>query len=140
MGNAHQFAPSTLRFVGEEDDGVYVIAVSETNDPESWSLALMECDEEAAEDPQEIALGWDTYCLVVDPGQATHYGGVVQCEVAGTQLRLTLTGEAARTLALPTDVSFDLQLTADQVSLLKRGVTRVLTSGRRNARPTLLHS
>ncbi|MGC3859006.1 Imm10 family immunity protein [Micromonospora chersina] len=138
MGASHEFAPPTLRDVGEEDDGVYVIAVGETSDPESWQLSLMECDEEAAEDPQEVALGWDTYCLVVDPGQATHYGGVVECEVSDTRLRLTLTSEAAQDLALPTDATFDLRLTDDQISMLKRGLTRVLTSGRRNARPTLL--
>ncbi|SCL64313.1 hypothetical protein GA0070603_3765 [Micromonospora chersina] len=75
---------------------------------------------------------------MVDPGQATHYGGVLECEVTGTRLRLTLTSEAAQELALPTDATFDLQLSADQISMLKRGLTRVLTSGRRNARPTLL--
>ncbi|QLQ37220.1 Imm10 family immunity protein [Micromonospora robiginosa] len=138
MDTPHAYAPSTLRDVGEDDDGVYVIAVGETGDPESWQLALMECDEEAAEDPQEIALGCDTYCLVVDPGQATHYGGVLECEVAGTRLRLSLTSEAAAALALPADVSFGLSLTADQVALLKRGLARVLSSGRTNARPVLL--
>ncbi|MEU8315329.1 MULTISPECIES: Imm10 family immunity protein [unclassified Micromonospora] len=138
MGTSHGFAPSTLRDVGEEDDGVYVIAVGDTGEPESWQLALMECDEDALEDPQEIALGFDTYCLVVDPGQATHYGGVVECEVTGTRLRLKLTSEAAQALALPTDATFGLHLTADQVSMLKRGLTRVLTSGRSDARPTLL--
>ncbi|MFD6640170.1 Imm10 family immunity protein [Micromonospora chalcea] len=138
MGTSNEFAPSTLRDVGEEDDGVYVIAVGETSDPESWQLALMECDEDAAGDPQEVALGFDTYCLVVDPGQATHYGGIVECEVTETRLRFALTSEAAQALALPTDATFGLQLTADQVSMLKRGLTRVLTSGRRNARPALL--
>ncbi|MFG3603569.1 Imm10 family immunity protein [Micromonospora chersina] len=138
MGTSHEFAPPILRDVGEEDDGVYVIAVGEAGDPESWQLALMECDEDAVEDPQEIALGWDTYCLVVDPGQATHYGGVVECEVTETRLRLALTSEAAQALALPIDATFGLQLSADQICMLKRGLTRVLTSGRRNARPTLL--
>ena len=76
----------------------------------------MECDDENLEDPQEIALGWDTYCLVVDPGQVTHYGGVVECQVTDTQLRLKLTAEATHHLAIPTEVTFALDLPAEQVS------------------------
>jgi len=40
---------------------------------------FMECYD--AEDEQNISLGMDTYCLVVDPGQWTVYGGVVECEL-----------------------------------------------------------
>ncbi|MFC8616518.1 Imm10 family immunity protein [Micromonospora purpureochromogenes] len=136
----HEFAPSTLRDVGEDDDGVYVIAVGETDDPESWSLAFMECSEEDMEDQQELDLGWDTYCLVVDPGQATHYGGVIECEVTDMRLRLKLTPEAARDLGMSADVTFALELTSDQLRMLKDGLTRVFASGRANARPTLLHT
>ncbi|MEU4715011.1 Imm10 family immunity protein [Micromonospora purpureochromogenes] len=135
-----EFAPSTLRVVGEDDDGVYVIAVGETDEPESWSLAIMECSEEDMEDQQEIDLGMDTYCLVVDPGQATHYGGVIECEVTETRLRLELTPDAARDLGVSADVTFALELTSDKLRMLKDGLTRVFASGRENARPTLLHT
>ncbi|MEV0723583.1 Imm10 family immunity protein [Micromonospora purpureochromogenes] len=135
-----EFVPSPLRVVDEGDDGVYVIAVGETDDPESWSLAFMECSEEDMEDQQELDLGGDSYCLVVDPGQATHYGGVVECEVTETRLRLKLTPEAARDLGVSADVTFALELTSDQLRMLKDGLTRVFASGRENARPTLLHT
>jgi hypothetical protein len=80
----------------------------------------------------------DTYCLVVDPGQATHYGGVRECELRGSRLRLTLTAEAANSLGMPTDTSFALELTPQQVDLLGRGLARVLMSGRANEIPQRL--
>lgn len=46
---------------------MYVIGLRETVAPDSWSLTFMECYD--AEDPQEIDLGMDIYCLVVDPGR-----------------------------------------------------------------------
>jgi len=55
-----------------------------------WSLLFME--------------GYDDdepYCLVVDPGQATHYGGVREHAVDDGRLRLMLTDEAAQTLSMP---------------------------------------
>ena len=97
----------------------------------------MECYD--AEDPQEIDLGMDTYCLVVDPGQATCYGGVRECELGGGRLRLALTEEAASSLGMPVDTSFDLDLIPQQVDQLGRGLARVLTSGRADAVPQRLH-
>jgi hypothetical protein len=57
-----------LRDAGEAAEGGHVLGVRETRDAESWSMLFMECID--AEDKQEVALGMDTYCLVVDPGQA----------------------------------------------------------------------
>lgn len=51
---------------------VYAVGIREAAAPGSWSLSFIECHD--AEDPQEIRLGMDTYCLVADPGQATCYG------------------------------------------------------------------
>ncbi|WP_406076818.1 hypothetical protein [Micromonospora sp. NBC_00858] len=95
--------------MGEDEDFVYVIGLRESTDPESWSLLFMEPDDEDLEeaddeDLEEADLG--TYCLLVDPGQATHHGGVIECEITETRLRLKLTTEAARDLAMPTDVTF----------------------------------
>lgn len=131
-----RWAPQALRDAVEDDGDVYVVGVRETTDPESWSLMFMECYD--AEDEQEIALGMDTYCLVVDPGQATHYGGVRECEVAGTRLRLVLTEDAAATLGMPSDTCFDLALSSQQLDLLGRGLRRVLTSGRAETIPRRL--
>lgn len=131
------WAPAVIGEVSEDDSDVYMIAIRETDDPDSWSLLFMEpCD---AENPQEIQLGMDTYCLVAGPGQATCYGGVRECELGGGRLHLTLTAEAAGTLGMPADTSFTLELlTPQQVDLLGRGLARVLTSGRADEVPQRL--
>jgi hypothetical protein len=125
--------PRVLRDAGEDDGDVYVVGVRETTDPESWSLLFMECYD--ADDEQEVELGMDTYCLVVDPGQATHYGGVRECAVRDRELRLVLKQDAAAALGLPVEQRFVLDLPAHQLELLGRGLRRVLTSGRRDAVP-----
>jgi len=68
------------------------------NDQQSWSLLFMEADD----DPDMLGAGdgLDSYCLVVDPGQRTYYGGILECELLGDALRLKLTPEAAETLEL----------------------------------------
>ena len=128
--------PAAVCHAGDHDSDPYVVAIRETDAPGSWSLSFMECRD--GDDPQEIRLGMDTYCLVVDPGQATHYGGVRECELDGGRLRLTLTQEAAGSLGMPADVTFALDLTPQQVDLLSRGLARVLTSGRADAIPQRL--
>jgi hypothetical protein len=130
--------PPVLRDAGEDDGDVYVVGVRESADPQSWSLLLMECDDEFDADEPERDDGMDTYCLVVDPGQATHYGGVVECEIAGTELRLVLTEDAASTLGMPRHTRFVLDLPPRQRDMLGRGLQRVLTSGRTDAIPRLL--
>ena len=130
-----------LRDAGEDDSEVYVIGVRESTDPQSWSLLLMEFDEEDADDAGdelERDDGMDTYCLVVDPGQATYYGGVIECEIAGTELRLVLSADAASTLGMPQRTQFILDLPPHQREMLSRGLQRVLTSGRAGAVPQLL--
>jgi hypothetical protein len=137
--------PPMLRDAGEDDSEGYVVGIRESTDPQSWSLLFMECDdededggEEDDEDEWERDDGMDTYCLVVDPGQATHYGGVIECEITGDELRLVLTEEAASTLGMPEHSRFVLDLPSHQRELLGRGLQRVLTSGRADAVPRLL--
>jgi hypothetical protein len=112
--------PDVLGDAGEDDGDGYVLGVRESVDSEAWSLLFMECDH--AED--------DTYCLVVDPGQATFYGGVMECELNEHELRLVLTEEAAKELGIPTDLRFGLALDAERWHMVRRGLSRVLTSGR----------
>lgn len=131
------WAADVLRDAAEADvEGVYVIGVRETLDGESWSLMFQEPYD--AEDPQEIRLGMDTYCLVVDPGQACYYGGVLECEIAAEELLLRLTEEAAAALGTPTVMRFTLAMGSDQLQTLRRGLARVLTSGRPDAVPQRL--
>lgn len=127
-----------LRDAGEDDSDVYVVGVRETMEPGSWSLLFMECLD--ADDEQDVEFGMDTYCLVVDPGQATHYGGVRECEIRGSELRLVLAKDAAETLGLPVEQRFVLDLPAHQLDLLGRGLRRVLTSGRQDAIPHCLET
>jgi len=131
-----EWAPTVIGDVGEDDTDVYMIGIRESDATDSWSLIFTEPYD--AEDPQEIALGMDTYCLVVDPGQGTHYGGVRECELGSERLRLTLTPEAAGNLGMPVDTSFALELTPQQVDMLGRGLARVLTSGRASEVPQRL--
>jgi hypothetical protein len=130
------WAPAVIGDVGEDDTDVYLIGIRESDAMDSWSLMFMEPYD--AEDPQEIELAMDTYCLVVDPGQATRYGGVRECELGNGRLRLALTAEAAGSLGMPVDTSFDLELTPQQVDMLGRGLARVLTSGRADEIPQRL--
>lgn len=129
--------PAVLRDAGEADDEVYVVGVRESTDPQAWSLLFMECSPEDEEDEQEVDLGMDSYCLVVDPGQATCYGGIVECEITATELGLVLTEEAASTLGMPQHARFVLELPNDKREMLGRGLRRVLTSGRADAVPQL---
>jgi hypothetical protein len=143
-GDGYGRVPRVLRDAGEDDGEVYVVGVRESTDPEAWSLLLTEFDDEDDEDDDEDDDylerddGMDTYCLVVDPGQATYYGGVVECEITGAELRLVLTEDAAITLGMPRHALFVLDLPPDQRALLARGLQRVLTSGRADAVPRLL--
>lgn len=131
------WAPDVLRDAAEADvEGIYVLGVRETLDDESWSLMFQEPYD--AEDPQEIRLGMDTYCLVVDPGQACCYGGVLECDIAGEELVLRLTEQAASALGTPTVMRFTLAMGPDQLRTLRRGLARVLTSGRPDAVPRRL--
>jgi hypothetical protein len=63
------WAPAAISDVSEDYNDVYMIGIREADAPDSWSLLFMEpCD---AEDPREIQLGMDTYCLVAGPALAT---------------------------------------------------------------------
>ena len=137
--------PPVLRDAGDNDSDLYVIGVRESTDPHAWSLLLMECDDDAdtnedgGVDERERDDGMDTYCLVVDPGQATHYGGIIECELTGTELRLVLTQDAATALGMPTHTRFALDLAPHQREMLGRGLQRVLTVGRTDTITRLLH-
>lgn len=136
-GYNDRWVPTVLADAGEDDGDVYVLGLRHSaEESESWSLMFMECYD--AEDEQEVALGMDTYYLVVDPGQATAYGGVSQCVVDEGHLRLVLATDTAEALGTPTELDFALAMDEEQIEMVKRGLTRVLASGRRNAIPSLL--
>jgi len=122
----------TIRDVQDAVDDVYVLGLRESTRPEAWSLVFM-----AGEDDPDL----DSYCIVVDPGQATTYGGVTRCaidEQTPPVLRLGFTSEAAETLGLPADTTLTLDIGADSLALLRRGLHRVLTSGHPGDLPAAL--
>ncbi len=61
----------------------------------------LEIQRSRSADDQDVALVMDTYCLSVNGGAATCYGGVADWAVTGNVLRLRLTAEAATVLGLP---------------------------------------
>jgi len=136
MVDAGRWVPDVLRDAGEDDTNVYAVGIRESLILRSWSLMFMECYD--AEDEQNISLGTDTYCLVVDPGQWTVYGGVVECELSDDRLILRLTERAAEKLRTPTDIRLGLALDSAKLEVLRRELRRVLTSGRVNAVPRRL--
>jgi hypothetical protein len=111
--------PAVLQDVGDDDGDCYVIGVRADASPGAWSLVFMAGDAE-----EDDGLG--TYCLVVDPGQRTWYGGVRSWAVDGLTLRLALEPEAAAALGLPVAPVFALQMPSDQTDLLRQGLRRVL--------------
>jgi hypothetical protein len=136
MVDVRRWAPDVLRDAGEDDTVVYTVGVRESLDSDCWSVIFMECYD--AEDEQNISLGMDTYCLVVDPGQRTVYGGVVECELSDDRLILRLTERAAERLRTPAEMGFRLALGSAKLEVLRRGLLKVLTSGRANAVPQRL--
>jgi hypothetical protein len=65
----------------------------------------------------------------------TVYGGVVECELSDDRLILRLTEWAAEKLRTPTEMGFGLAIDSTKLEVLRRGLRRVLTSGRANAVP-----
>jgi hypothetical protein len=65
--------PPVLRDAGDDDGDVYVVGVRESTDPQSWSLLLMECYDEDAdnEDADELEQddGMDTYSSWSNPAR-----------------------------------------------------------------------
>jgi Immunity protein 10 len=123
--------PSTFRHAGEsEAENVYVVGMSEHPGGEGRVITFQVDLEDSDED--------DTYCVVLDPGQHTVYGGITECVIEDGTLRLSLSPEAADELGVEPHLRFHLTLDRDQLALVSAGLRRVLTAGRPDARPHLL--
>ncbi len=128
-------AGPTLTEVQADGSGTFVIGVRENTTPQAWSLVLFESEDDL--DDQDLGFGFDSYCLVVEPGHATVYGGVLECELQDTSLRLRLSDDAAGVLGLPADTTFPLDMSTAHMHTLRHGLRRVLTSGRPSDHPRL---
>jgi hypothetical protein len=89
-------------------------------------------------DPQDVALGMDTYCLVT-ADQETAYGTVVEAVLADGVLRVVVSPDAQEPLGLDdTVIEATLDVDHDAVEQLRDGLRRILNYGRLDARPAVL--
>ncbi|MCA2212573.1 Imm10 family immunity protein [Jidongwangia harbinensis] len=98
----------TLTDVHADESDPFIIGLRENTTPQAWSLMLIEAEQDP--DDQDLDLNMDSYALLTYPGQATTYGGVLECELRDTSLRLRLTDSAALALEMPPDTTFPLDL------------------------------
>jgi hypothetical protein len=76
-------APRTLRHAAQDNLGdVYVIAASENLDGSGRALTIQTTNHEAERS--------EPYCMTLEPGHATHYGGITNYKVTKGQLTLQL--------------------------------------------------
>ncbi|MFG3343408.1 hypothetical protein [Glycomyces sp. NPDC048151] len=120
-----------------DPDGYFTeAALAEGEDGSGFILMFMAGEEEP--DDQEIALGMDTHCLVT-AGQGTAYGCVREAVLAGNVLRVVLDPEALDDLRLSDgEIEAVLEAPAEDITLFREVLARVLTYGRANAVPTPL--
>jgi hypothetical protein len=124
-----------LTNVQADESDSFVIGLRENTTPQAWSLMLIEAEEDP--DDKDLGLSIDSYGLVTYPGQATTHGGVLECELRDTSLRLRLTTSAAEVLGLPPDTTFPLDVSPAQMATLRHGLRRVFASGTPGKRPRL---
>ncbi|RBQ11621.1 hypothetical protein DP939_45080 [Spongiactinospora rosea] len=133
----------TIRFiarvVGVEDgaDDCLSAGIAETEDGDGmmfdFQCSLYEPDE------QDIALGWDTHC-VVTANQGTAYGAVNELTLHGNVLRIVLDPDDLEALGLP-DPEIEAIIEADDEAIeeFRSALRRILAYGRADARPSVVH-
>lgn len=95
--------------VGRDEDHDYDFAAfSERPDGAGQTLEIQRAVEF---DDQDVELGMDTYCLVLD-ASATHYGGVVAWQLVGGRLVFSLDQVAAAEMGAA-ELVIDLPAGAD---------------------------
>ncbi len=130
----------TIEFVarvsGVDDEDVLVAGVAEHEDGTGRTLLFQASSEPA--DEQEVGLGMDTYCLVTE-GQGTAYGCVRELTIAGTRMTVVVGSEHLSDLGLD-DAVIDVELAvpSESVEVLREYLSRILTYGRADARPSIL--
>ncbi len=91
----------------EDDVEAIVLLDVESGDTIEFQRSL-------ADDPQDAALGMDTYAIVRG-GAAVHYGGLARFDLQGEVLALELDPEAAGVLDLPNLVELVLDDAAARI-------------------------
>ncbi|UBU13520.1 Imm10 family immunity protein [Nonomuraea gerenzanensis] len=118
------------------EDECMSAGVSETEAGDGMMLTFQCCTYEP--DEQDIALGWDTYC-VVTADQGTAYGAVQELTLRGNVLRVVFDVDALEALGL-TEPEIEAVLDVDEQSIgqLRQGLRHILAYGRADARPRVL--
>lgn len=84
-------------------------------------------------DERDAALGLDNYCVVVDPGQRTCYGGISGWTVAPGLLTMNFDAAAASALDLPQQLRVGLDPT--ELEAVVGHLTRILAPRESNRGP-----
>lgn len=119
------------------DDETLLAGVAEHKDGSGMSLTFMcglyEPDE------QDAALGMDSYCLVT-PDQGTAYGCVSEVTLQEGVFRVVVAEDDLEALNLnETEIEVTLAVDDESIEQLRQGLRRILTYGRPDAHPTLVH-
>ena len=120
----HGFTARILAVLRDEASQTEVLALGEEPDGGGRSIqiqrSLLEPDE------QDVALGQDTYCLVLESG-ATFYGGVERWALEGRELVLVLSAEAQSALSIRSPISIQHGPQVD-TEALEAGLRRLLAA------------
>lgn len=111
--------PVSLSHVAEDtsDDELYVLGASELANGEGRAFTLQLPLDENDD---------DGYCLTLEPGHGTHYGGISRYQIDNEHLRFELDPDASTALRVPPVLDFQLSISAEEASLLRNGLSRVL--------------
>jgi len=124
------------RVAGVDDEDCLVAAVAEREDGTGRTLVFQAGLEPP--DEQEVRLGMDTYCLVTE-NHATAYGCVRELVIDGDHMHVVISAGALADLGLNEAViRVELAVEAQSVELVRDYLERILTYGRRDARPEVL--
>lgn len=131
-GQVHAHFVASVMAVGQDDELEYMyVGVADAPFEPEHEFQLQKSLES---DPQDEALGMDTYCIVLED-QATHYGGITSCVLEGRVLTLDWDEEAG--LVFGADgLRIELGLDDGQIAAFRRGLERMFENDR-CAPPTL---
>lgn len=103
-----------------EELEAFVVVLAEMPDGDG---ARLEIQRGLTFDPQNEALGQNTYCLCTQTG-ATHYGGVQSWRLDDGLLLISLDEMAASTLGVDQQVSIELRLSDQALQAVAEGIAR----------------
>ena len=117
------FMASVAAYERWDDLNTVVLALAAEADGEG---SRVEFQRGIVPDPQDEALGMNTYCICLETG-ATHYGGLAAWRIADAVLDLQFTAAAAKALGVAHTVRIGLTpLSPDILALVDRGLREIV--------------